>query len=157
MVFVSLLAINLVTDILDGYIARNFNQQTSIGARLDSWADVGSYILAYCGIVAFEWPFLVAHKIGLSVFALLYLSSILTSTIRFGGIIGMHLYSSKITGYLQGAFILYLLWRGNVEWFYYLMILFGCMTKIEEVIVLLRLRERRSDVKGLYWVLKNNW
>lgn len=157
LVFVALLAINLLTDILDGYIARNFNQQTAIGARLDAWADVGSYLLAYAGIVIFEWAFVVEHKIGLSVFALLYLSSVLTTTIRFGGIIGLHLYSCKITGYLQGAFVLWLLWRGNVEWFYYLMIGFGCLAKIEEIIVLLRLRARRSDVKGLYWVLQNNW
>ena len=157
LVFVALLAINLVPDILDGFIARHFNQQTAIGARLDSWADVGSYILAYAGIATFEWPFLVEHKTGLSVFALLYLASLLTATIRFGGIIGLHLYSSKITGYLQGAFILWLLWRGNVEWFYFLMIGFGCLAKIEEIIVLLRLRARRSNAKGLYWVLQNNW
>jgi phosphatidylglycerophosphate synthase len=153
--FVLLLAINLITDILDGYIARRFNMQTAIGARLDSWADVGSYVLAYLGIVQFEWPFLVEHKWGLSLFGVLFLLSLGTAVIRFGGVIGVHLYSIKITGYLQGAFLMWLLWRGNAEWFYRLMIGFGCLAKIEEIAVLLLLRMPRSNVKGLYWVLQN--
>lgn len=155
--FVLLLAISLLTDILDGFIARTFNQQTAIGARLDSWADVGSYLLAYIGIFVFEWDFVVAHKIGLAVFAALYLGSVGTAFARFGGIIGLHLYGCKITGYLQGIFLIVLLWQGYVEWLYYVMIVFGCMAKIEEITVLLRMRERRSNAKGLYWVLKNNW
>lgn len=156
-VFVVLLAINLLTDMLDGYIARNFNQQTAIGARLDSWADFGSYILAYAGIIVFEWSFVVGHKFGLSVFAFLYLAGVLISMVRFGGIIGLHMYSAKITANLQGVFLLWLLWQGNVEWFYCLVLGFGCLAQLEEIIVLLRLRSRRSDVKGLFWVLKNNW
>lgn len=155
--FAGLLAFSLVTDILDGFIARRFNQQTQIGARLDSWADVGSYILAYAGIFRFEWDFVVGHKIGLGLFAALYLGSLSTVFVRFGGIIGLHLYGCKITGYLQGAFLLWLLAFGNVEWFFWLMIGVGCLAKVEEIIVLLRLRARRSDVKGLYWVLKNKW
>jgi cardiolipin synthase len=155
--FVLLLAINLITDILDGFIARTFNQQTAIGARLDSWADVGSYLLAYAGICVFEWEFVVTHAVGLSIFAALYIGSVSTAFVRFGGIIGLHLYGCKITGYLQGTFLIVLLWQGYVEWFYYVMLIFGCAAKIEEIIVLLRMRERRSNVKGLYWVLKNNW
>lgn len=46
--FVILLAINLVTDILDGFIARRFNMQTELGARMDSIADIGVYISAIC-------------------------------------------------------------------------------------------------------------
>lgn len=153
--FVGLLAFNLFTDILDGYIARRFNMQTSIGARLDSWADVGSYLLAYAGIFQFERPFLLEHKYGLSLFAFLFLASFLTATVKFGGIVGLHLYSIKITGYLQGAFLLWLLWRGNLEWFYILMIGFGCLAKLEEICVLLYLRTPRSNARGLYWVLQN--
>lgn len=151
--FTGLLALNLLTDILDGYIARNFNQSTAIGARLDSVADVGSYILAYAAVVQFEWPWVLTHQTGLLVFAGLYLCSLGLVFLKFGGIIGLHLYSCKITGYLQGGFLLLLLWRGNVEWFYYLMIGFGCLAKIEEITVLWLLKAPRSNVKGLYWVL----
>src|SRR5580765_5064165 len=41
------ITISLITDILDGLIARLFKMQTKIGAKLDSWADTGTYILAF--------------------------------------------------------------------------------------------------------------
>ena len=154
--FTGLLALSLLTDILDGLIARVFNQRTAIGAKLDSWADLGSYILAYAAIAQFEWPWVLAHKTGLMVFGCLYLACMLFVTFKFGGLIGLHLYSSKITGYLQGGFLLVLLWRGNVEWFYYLMIVVGCIAELEQIAVLAILKSPKSDVKGLYWVMLNN-
>lgn len=36
--FAIFLIINLVTDFLDGFIARVFNQETDLGAKLDSFA-----------------------------------------------------------------------------------------------------------------------
>jgi len=155
--FTGWLAISLVTDILDGFIARNFNQQTKTGAKLDSIADIGSYLLAFAAIATFEWGFVVEHIEGLIVFILLYLGSLLAVFIRFGGVIGLHIYSCKITGYLQGGFLLLLLWRGNVEWFFWMMIIFGCLAKIEETITILLLKQKRQNVKGLYWVIKNKW
>jgi len=156
-IFVTLLIINLVTDILDGFIARNFNQRTLIGAKLDSWADFGSYILAFGGVFVFEWSFVKDHIIGLSVFLILYIISVSIAFIRFRNLVGLHLFSSKITGYLQGIFLVCLLSSWYMEWFYYVMIIAGCLAKTEEIIILLKLREKRSDVKGLYWVLKNKW
>ncbi|HTL80492.1 MAG TPA: CDP-alcohol phosphatidyltransferase family protein, partial [Bacteroidia bacterium] len=48
--FSILFCINLVTDILDGLIARLFRMTTALGAKLDSLADAGMYILAFFGI-----------------------------------------------------------------------------------------------------------
>ena len=53
-VFVILLIINLITDILDGAVARIFNLRTEFGAKLDSLADDGTIILAILGIVYFK-------------------------------------------------------------------------------------------------------
>jgi len=52
--FAILLTINLVTDVLDGLIARCFNLQTEFGARLDSIADFGTYISAIAGVFFFK-------------------------------------------------------------------------------------------------------
>ncbi|MFL5752984.1 MAG: CDP-alcohol phosphatidyltransferase family protein [Bacteroidia bacterium] len=153
--FVILLSINLITDILDGFIARRFNMQTDLGAMLDSWADVGTYILAFAGLLKFEWSFVVAYKWGLGMFAGLYLLSFLVTYIKFGRICGLHLYSFKITGYLQGIFMLVLFSVGCIDWLFYLMTVIGCWANIEEIIIFLLLKEPRSNVKGVYWVLKN--
>ena len=52
--FALFFCINLFTDVLDGFIARRFNQQSEIGIMLDSWADFGSYLLAIIGMVHFH-------------------------------------------------------------------------------------------------------
>ena len=155
-IFVTLLIINLVTDILDGFIARNFNQRTLIGAKLDSWADIGSYLLAFGGVFQFEWNYVLEHKIGFGIFIFLYLASVSLVIIKLGNLLGLHLYSAKITGYLQGIFLVFLLSSVYMEWLFYVMIIVGCISKIEEIIIILKLKAKRSDVKGLYWVLKNN-
>ena len=38
-IFALFFLISLISDILDGWIARTFNLQTELGAKLDSWAD----------------------------------------------------------------------------------------------------------------------
>ena len=52
--FTVLLSISLVTDILDGFIARQFNMMTKIGAKLDSIADTVTVILAIGGMLIFK-------------------------------------------------------------------------------------------------------
>lgn len=52
--FIAFFVFNQLTDILDGFIARKFNMTTKEGAILDSLADLGSYIIAVCGIIQFH-------------------------------------------------------------------------------------------------------
>ena len=54
MVFAILVVISLNTDVWDGFIARRFKQQTAIGARIDSLADIGVYLTALTGITVFK-------------------------------------------------------------------------------------------------------
>jgi len=49
------IAISLFTDWLDGIIARAFKIQTELGAKMDSWADLGTYICAFLAIYIFRW------------------------------------------------------------------------------------------------------
>ncbi|MEW6470414.1 MAG: CDP-alcohol phosphatidyltransferase family protein [Bacteroidota bacterium] len=153
--FVLLLVISFVTDILDGFIARRFNLRTDAGARLDSIADIGTYILAFTGLVFFKKQFVAEHSLSLLAFVSLYLLSFLVTMIRFGRICGLHLYSFKLTGYLQGLFIVALFAWGDVHWLYYPMIVIGCCANIEEIIIFLILKRPATDVKGLYWMFRN--
>ena len=154
--FAILLCINLVTDILDGWIARAWKLQTALGAKLDSLADISVYIAAFWGVFTFKqveigemvhwlWPFVglfvIAHTI---------------SFIRFGKWPSLHLYSSKVGGYIQGSFFFVLFAFQYVEPLFILALVSGYLSWIEEIIVLILLKEYRSNVKGLYWVLSQN-
>ena len=153
--FALFITISLLTDILDGFIARVFKMQTSIGARLDSWADLGTYILAFLAIYIFKWNDIEPYSFLLLVFAIVMLVSYIAVFLKFKGLIGLHTYMFKITGYVQGAFIIVLFVWGFKVWYYYFSISWGILACIEEILIILILSKPASNVKGLYWVLKN--
>jgi len=115
--FVILISINLVSDILDGFIARTFKLVTRFGAALDNLADIGTYILALYGLFAFRWTDIQPHAWLLYLFLSVFVLSYLVAFIRLGKIPGLHLYSAVTAGYLQGAFFFVLFVWGFNLWF----------------------------------------
>jgi CDP-diacylglycerol--glycerol-3-phosphate 3-phosphatidyltransferase len=154
-IFVILLIINLITDFLDGFIARIFNMQTDFGAKLDSLADDATYLLAFIGLFVFKIAEFEPYKISASLFLLSYLTSLLVSLIKFGRMPSLHLYSSKVGAVLQGSFFFVLFIFGFYTWFYYIVVILGIASFSEQIIILVFRPEMKSDTKGLYWVLKN--
>jgi cardiolipin synthase (CMP-forming) len=154
-VFVILLIINLITDFLDGLIARKFKMQTDFGAKLDSLADDATYVLAFIGLFVFKLDEFVPYKVSALLFLVSYLASILVSLLKFRKMPSLHLYSSKLGAVLQGAFFFVLFIFGFFTLFYYIVVISGIASFSEQVIILLLSTEMRSDSKGLYWVLKN--
>lgn len=152
--FAVFLCISLVTDILDGFIARYFKLQTKFGAQLDSLADIGVYVLAVYGIIKFKSDEIGSSMIYFWIFLAILILEILVALIKFRRNSSLHLYSAKITGYLQGIFFFLLFaWGFQYELFIIAMV-FGTMARTEEIIILLKIKEMRSDAKGLYWILK---
>ena len=153
--FVVLLVINLITDIFDGLIARMLKQQTEYGARLDSIADIGTYILAVTGVFVFKWNDFAPHMLSFGTFLFLFVFSNLLSVLKFRRFPSLHLYSWKIGGYIQGAFFFALFVFGFNIYFYYFMVFWGILSFIEHITIQLMLSEMKSNQKGLYWVIKN--
>ena len=152
--FVILLCISLVSDILDGSIARYFNLQTKFGAGLDNLADIGTYILALYGLFRFRWEPVEPHAWLLYLFLGVFIMSYIVASARFGKIPGLHLYSAVSAGYLQGIFFFVLFVWDFYPWLYYLAVGWGVIAYIEKILVLLRLDDVKAGVKGLYWLNK---
>ena len=150
--FVILLVISLISDILDGSIARFFNIRTKFGAALDNLADIGTYILALLGVFLFRWNEIAPHAWLLYLFLAVFILSYIVAFIRFGKIPGLHLYLSVTAGYIQGIFFFILFVWGFYAVMYYLAVGLGVVAYIEKIIVLLRLDDIKFDVKGLYWL-----
>ena len=153
-IFVWLICINLITDILDGLIARAFNMQTEIGARIDSLADVGTYILAILGIFIFKSAEFTPHWFSFSIFIGMFLMTNIFALIKFGQFPSLHLYSSKIGGYIQGIFFFVLFVADFYTPFYYFMITWAISSFTEHIVIQLIIKEMKSNLKGLYWILK---
>jgi cardiolipin synthase len=154
-VFVVLLVINLITDILDGLIARVFHLETDFGAKLDSYADIGMYICAVVGVLVFKAADFAPHLTSLGIFIVTYILPKVVSYARFREFPAFHLYSNKIGGYLQGFFFFFLFVTGFNTAFYYVAILWGILSFIEQLLIVILEKEPLYNAKGLYWVLKD--
>jgi cardiolipin synthase (CMP-forming) len=146
---------NLTTDILDGWIARRFNQMTEIGAKIDGMADSGTYILAITGMLVFKWTDLQPHSLPFFIFIGIFIVSRLFSFFKLGISFNYHSYSAKVSGYIHGIFFIVLFVSGFYLWFYYLMIISGYMVFTESILITMVLNEPAPEVKGLYWIMKD--
>lgn len=153
--FVVLLCISLVSDVLDGNIARYFKLQTNFGAALDNLADICTYAMAILGLFLFKWADIEPHAWFLYLFLGVFILSYFVSFFRFGKIPGLHLYSAVSAGYVQGIFFFVLFVFGFYAWMFYIAVGWGLLAYIEKILVLLRLDDIKIGVKGLYWVIKD--
>lgn len=153
--FAVLIIINLLSDVVDGLLARVLKQETEFGARLDSIADISTYFLVFLGIWMFKRHDFAPHVFSFSVFIGLLVLALLLSLIKFGRFPSLHLYSWKIGGYIQGFFFFILFAFGFYTPLYYFMIVWGILAFIEHIIIQLMIPRMISNAKGLYWVIRD--
>lgn len=153
--FIILLSVNLISDILDGLIARSFKLETEFGAKLDSIADIGTYVMAFAGMFALHPEFVREHVPEFILILCLYVAPQVIALIKFRRSPSLHLYSNKITGYIQGIFIFTFFNFGYWAPYFYFMIIVSCLAYLEELVCVLYLRKLRSNVKTIYHVVKH--
>lgn len=151
--FILLLSINLITDILDGLIARIFHLQTEFGAKLDSVADIGTYIMAFAGMMVLERPFVIAYRVEFTVLIIMWILPLLLSLFRFKRFPSFHLWSYKATGYIQGIFIFTFFLFGFHKVYFYFMLMLSCLAYLEELLLVLILPKLHSNLKSIFFVL----
>ncbi len=152
--FITLLSINLVTDVLDGLIARVFRLQTELGAKLDSLADIGTYSMAFAGMIVLEQEFVQGYRYGFICLIGLWLLPQLVSLLRFGRFPSFHLWSNKATGYVQGIFIFTFFLFGFWKPYFYFLLVFSCLAHLEELALVLLLPKLRSNLKSIFFVFR---
>jgi cardiolipin synthase len=110
--------------------------------------------MALLGLFVFKWTEIEPHAFILYLFFFLFVLSYIIALYRFGKIPGLHLYSAVSAGYVQGIFFFILFVFGFYPWMYYLAIGWGVVAYIEKILVLLKLKDIKIGVKGIYWLLK---
>lgn len=152
--FLVLLGISLLTDILDGAIARAFNLQTTFGARLDSMADGGTYVVVACGLYFFRRHQLMPVGPWIAVFVAVFAIPYIVSLIKFGKMPSLHLYSCKAGGALDTAFLSWLFVYGFSKWLFYAAISWGVVSFAEMTLVILYLPALQSNCRSIIRVIK---
>lgn len=154
--FVVLFVLAQISDILDGQLARALKQESEVGVLLDSYGDLGSYIASFAGLIMFHPEvFHLPYAPLIGTFAALYIFNLILSRIRWGRwVAGLHLYSSKVTGYLQGGFLVVLFAWQMIPVFFYVMIAAGILSMIECIAINIASRTPVLNAKGLYQAIK---
>jgi phosphatidylglycerophosphate synthase len=155
MLFTWLLLGALISDILDGVIARTFNMTTKLGSFLDSLGDMGTYGSAIFGIFVFKMDFIRNYWPAISAIIGMYVLEKVFCFWRYKKVFNaFHTYMSKITAYAQGAFAVSLFLFGFKWYLFYPAMILGILANIEEIILGRILHTYENDVKGLFWVLR---
>lgn len=149
------LAVSFLTDAVDGTLARRYHISSKMGAKLDSIGDDLTILAAFVGMLVFHMALVREEIIPLAVLAGLYLLQMILALKRYGKMTAFHTLLAKTAAVLQAVFLLTLFfWPGAPRIIFYVAAVLTALDLIEEIILIFLLPAWRSDVKGLYWILK---
>lgn len=150
--FLLLLAISLLSDMLDGYFARKLQQVTEFGARLDSWADMATYAMMIIGIF-YIWPVIFVEQLYFLIAATLsYVLPVVIALARFGSFPSYHTWGAKIAAVLIAP-AFYLLVLADNQLFFRLVIVFHVIVAIEEIAITFLLEKSKTNVASILSIL----
>lgn len=152
-----LLLVSFLTDALDGFLARRLNVASRTGAKLDSIADDLTVVAAMTAMVIVFHDFVLSNMVVFIIPFVLFLAELLIAFIKYKKISSFHTYLAKLAALLQGLFFISAFFLETPH--YGLFIITAVITTldlIEEIILVLIIKEWRTNVHGLWWVLKAN-
>jgi cardiolipin synthase len=104
--FVACLALALATDIADGKIARALGQTSARGAQLDSWGDLGLYVVVPIAAVWLRPGFVRTECAWFATALASAFVPIAVGLVRFGRPTSYHTRATKLAAYVLGAAVL---------------------------------------------------
>lgn len=143
----------LLSDILDGLIARTFQLTSKLGASLDSIADILTMLIGLLGVFVFQRAFVSEHYGGVLVVAVFYLAELLASLIRYGKVSSFHTLLDRIAAYMAGIFVMSLFLWGYHGWLFQLTVLVYVISLTEEMVLICIFPDWRTDVGSMFRVL----
>jgi CDP-diacylglycerol--glycerol-3-phosphate 3-phosphatidyltransferase len=144
----------LLSDIVDGWIARALELESKLGALLDSVGDALLLLTCVVGVWVFHPEVITEHRAWCYTVILAWLAEAALAFVRYGRLSSFHTYVSKAAGYLLGIFVGVLFVFGFHPWLLYVAVATSVLGNLEEMVLLRLLPEWRADVRGVYWVLR---
>ena len=153
---VVLLIAGLLSDILDGIIARKKNTSTATLRRLDSQTDMIFWLSA--GFTAwFIWPDVIRAN-NFVIYILLGMEALcyLVSFLKFGKETCSHAYLSKFWGLTLLAAFIDLILKGHAGFLFYFCLAAGIISHLDRILITLILPKWQHDVPSTYhaWLIR---
>jgi len=144
----------LLSDILDGWLARTLQLQSKLGALLDSIGDALLLFTSIFGIWAFHGDVITEYQAWCYTMVVAWRAEAAVAFARYGRLSSFPTYVSEVAGYLLGIFVGVLFVFGFHPWLLYAAVATSVLGNLEELVLLRLLPEWRADVRGVYWVLR---
>lgn len=155
-IFKWLLAVSFFTDLIDGFLARKFKVASVLGTRLDSVGDDLTVLVAMIGLFVLKTDFVKEQRYFFILLLVLFIIESGYALKRYRKMTGFHTWLAKTAALLQGVFLLLVFFTDKPSMFlFYAAAIITMLQLIEEIILVHLLPQWQTNVKGLYWVLKN--
>jgi CDP-diacylglycerol--glycerol-3-phosphate 3-phosphatidyltransferase len=139
----------LLSDALDGLVARILNQTSALGARLDSYGDIATY-LSVPVAVWWLWPEIIKdEKVYIIVAVVVYVLPAFFSLAKFGQLASYHTWITKLSAGLMSLGVILLLLFHSPSVFH-IAIVFLIVEAVENIAITLVLSEPKSDIRS-FW------
>ncbi len=151
--YLILLTFALLTDALDGYVARKYKQVTEFGAKLDSWSDFALYMsVLVCAWLL--WPDMIRREAPyMALLFVSYIAPIVFGHAKYGRFTRYHTWATIVSAVLVGCSILLMLKDGSARPFHLFTAMFA-IAELEEIIITRKLPEWRTNVPSLWHAMK---
>ena len=153
--FTWLLLISYSTDAIDGYLARKLKITSPRGSQLDSFGDQITLIIGLIGLSYFETNFIKSNFTLILIAFVPYIVQMIIAYFKYGKATAFHTYLAKLSAIIQSTFILWSLFFNPGYVFFYTMIIIGVLETVEEITLIFMYDCWASDVKGIYWALRD--
>ncbi len=151
-----LMAFSFFTDAVDGPLARRYNAISIFGSRFDSIADDATVIVATISLWIIHPEFVKAEWKTLIMLWGLFIVQTILAFIAYGKATSFHTHLAKTAAVAQAAFFIMIFFQiGPMTEVFYLAATITGVELLEEIILVKVLPEWKTDVKGLFWVLRS--
>lgn len=156
-VFQWLLLASFFTDAIDGFLARQYKVTSILGSKLDSIGDDLTVLAATLGLFVTQFDFIKQEAVVFIALFFLFVVQVGLSFHRYGKISTFHTYLAKIAAVVTAIFLLSVFFLETIRYpLFYAAAIITAIELIEEIILVIVIKEYQSNVKGLYWVMKKS-
>ena len=151
--FLALLAIALLSDSIDGFIARKLKETSDFGTKLDSWGDLATYLtVPLCAW--WLWPEILKRE-GFFVLTVVvaYTIPLIVAFVKFRRLPTYHTWAAKTAAVLMSVSV-FLLFVSKVAWPFRCAAVVQALVACEEVAITLRLSELQGNVRSFWHVAR---
>jgi CDP-diacylglycerol--glycerol-3-phosphate 3-phosphatidyltransferase len=152
--FFLLFGLMLLSDGLDGYIARKWHLTSKLGAKLDSIGDIVTYLSTPLAIW-WLWPGIIKEEaIYIAAVIALYISPAFFSLAKFGELASYHTWIAKASAVLMSAGVVLLVGFKDPTLFH-IAVAFLVVEAAENIAITLLLPEPGYNIRSFWHALKS--